>query len=188
VAGGNSRPVSGYNKNKERPVWRYKVQKQPIDKQPLKPATDTMYRRALAIPIAAILVPIQTNLHKQPPEYLNRIRRYSHPKKVFSTFASTYDTDTKQPCMTADDFINAILYTHPMQKRQSEFTEKQEKAKEIAYQGIRDIIQTADVDGDGGISYEEYSFFMTLLSSKAHSSSYTRAMMYSSHSMQGDIH
>jgi len=90
--------------------------------------------------------------------------------------------------MTADDFINAILYTHPMQKRQSEFTEKQEKAKEIAYQGIRDIIQTADVDGDGGISYEEYSFFMTLLSSKAHSSSYTRAMMYSSHSMQGDIH
>jgi Ca2+-binding EF-hand superfamily protein len=82
--------------------------------------------------------------------YRNRIREWSTPEKIFSTFASVKKDG--EAFMTIEDFCDAIL---PFDYRHHE---EKVKIKEIP-----EFIQLADIDKDQLISFPEYLFFTLLL-------------------------
>lgn len=83
--------------------------------------------------------------------YDNRIRFFSSPDKIFSTFA-TQQSESGEWFMTLDDFIHAVL--------PSDFRGKKETVKP---ENVPEFFKLADLDGDGLISYGEFIFFLTML-------------------------
>jgi len=90
--------------------------------------------------------------------YENRIRSFSSPEKVFSVFASV--SKNGHNYMTVEDFIRALIpYEH------SALLEKQKpKRRKHDYKSLPAAFKIADQNQDGLISFEEYLFFVTLLS------------------------
>jgi len=88
--------------------------------------------------------------------YDNRIREFSSPEKVFSVFASV--SKNGMMYMTIDDFLKALIphqhYVDPNKKKESTSRPRTMPA----------AFKMADQDEDGLISFEEYLFFVTLLS------------------------
>ncbi|KAL6045215.1 Calcium uptake protein 1, mitochondrial, variant 2 [Balamuthia mandrillaris] len=84
--------------------------------------------------------------------YGNRIREWSSPEKIFSTFATVKKSDGEY-YMTLEDFCNAIL---PYDYRP--------RAEHTPITSVPEFIQLADLDEDKLISFGEYMFFTTLLS------------------------
>jgi len=96
--------------------------------------------------------------------YENRIRDYSSPEKVFNVFASK-KKDGKF-YMTADDFVRALL-PHVHQLPGGDNTKEDISHETKGKKKKRDLpkaFKIADQDGDGLISFQEYLFFITLLS------------------------
>jgi Ca2+-binding EF-hand superfamily protein len=92
--------------------------------------------------------------------YESRIRDFSSPEKVFSVFASV--SKDGHNYMTVDDFIRALIphehsALHPRPGTGSGRRQRASKHLPAAF-------QIADQDQDGLISFEEYLFFVTLLS------------------------
>eukprot|EP00026_Physarum_polycephalum_P007909 Phypoly_transcript_07980.p1 GENE.Phypoly_transcript_07980~~Phypoly_transcript_07980.p1 ORF type:complete len:361 (-),score=39.55 Phypoly_transcript_07980:378-1460(-) len=90
--------------------------------------------------------------------YENRIRSFSSPEKVFSVFASVNKNGHNY--MTVEDFIRALIpYEH------SALLEQQKsKRRKHQYKDLPAAFKIADQNQDGLISFEEYLFFVTLLS------------------------
>jgi len=85
--------------------------------------------------------------------YEARIRDLSSPEKVFSVFASV-KKDGKS-YMTSEDFIRALV------PHQYHFESKAERKK---VKELPAAFKIADQNGDGLISFQEYLFFVSLLS------------------------
>eukprot|EP00696_Hemimastix_kukwesjijk_P011864 gnl/Hemi2/24880_TR8366_c0_g1_i1.p1 gnl/Hemi2/24880_TR8366_c0_g1~~gnl/Hemi2/24880_TR8366_c0_g1_i1.p1 ORF type:complete len:394 (-),score=68.50 gnl/Hemi2/24880_TR8366_c0_g1_i1:180-1361(-) len=86
--------------------------------------------------------------------YQNRIRDLSSPEKVFNYFARVRKGNKLY--MTLDDFTRAIIPHHYDAANPHKDRHKNKP--------LPACFQTADSDGDGLISFEEYLFFITLLS------------------------
>ncbi|TPX34757.1 hypothetical protein SmJEL517_g02756 [Synchytrium microbalum] len=84
--------------------------------------------------------------------YEDRIRKYSHPQKVFSYFASERRDGT--PYMTIQDLIRSLTPS----KATSSTEQKPIPPESLSF------FKLADIDADGLISFEEYLFFLALLS------------------------
>lgn len=86
--------------------------------------------------------------------YENRIRKFSHPFKVFSYFASVKkEKDGRQVSyMTARDFIKSLLPYNPLLEGSRSRVPSAEA-----------FFSLADLDGDGLIDYPEYLLFLTLI-------------------------
>ncbi|KAJ3125481.1 hypothetical protein HK098_000234 [Nowakowskiella sp. JEL0407] len=84
-------------------------------------------------------------------DYENKLRNFSHPKKVFNYFASV--TKNGEKLMTVKDFIRSII---PYKKHinNGEF---------VIPQSVEQFFHVADLDGDGYINFSEYMIFLTLL-------------------------
>eukprot|EP00698_Gefionella_okellyi_P022351 TRINITY_DN7394_c0_g1_i1.p1 TRINITY_DN7394_c0_g1~~TRINITY_DN7394_c0_g1_i1.p1 ORF type:complete len:419 (-),score=121.46 TRINITY_DN7394_c0_g1_i1:45-1301(-) len=80
--------------------------------------------------------------------YENRIRTFSTPEKIFSTFASKSRKGKKY--MTPDDFMRSLIPNYNMADRPNKKFDDS-------------IFLLADADGDGLISFREYLFFTRLL-------------------------
>eukprot|EP01111_Echinosteliopsis_oligospora_P004904 TRINITY_DN1801_c0_g1_i1.p1 TRINITY_DN1801_c0_g1~~TRINITY_DN1801_c0_g1_i1.p1 ORF type:complete len:426 (+),score=105.56 TRINITY_DN1801_c0_g1_i1:78-1280(+) len=88
--------------------------------------------------------------------YENRIREYSTPEKIFFTFASVKKDGHNY--MTIDDFIRALV------PHQFVFKEGTNKPLKRGTATLPAAFKIADQNQDGLISYEEYLFFISLLS------------------------
>jgi len=86
--------------------------------------------------------------------YESRIREFSSPEKIFSVFASA--SKNGRMYMTIDDFIRALI------PHQHNFENTHQQKRSPAR--LPAAFKIADQDGDGLISFEEYLFFVTLLS------------------------
>jgi Ca2+-binding EF-hand superfamily protein len=89
--------------------------------------------------------------------YENRIRSFSSPEKVFSVFASV--SKDGHMYMTVDDFIRALIpHEH------SALLAQRSDNRKHTYHALPAAFKIADQNDDGLISFEEYLFFVTLLS------------------------
>jgi len=82
--------------------------------------------------------------------YKNRIREWSSPEKIFSTFATVKKDG--ESFMTIEDFCDAIL---PFDYRHHDERNK--------VRNVPEFIRLADIDKDQLISFPEYIFFTLLL-------------------------
>ena len=98
--------------------------------------------------------------------YENRIRSFSHPLKVFQYFSSIQRNG--EFYMTPMDFIVALIPYQPTATQQAESASNSHKARKRRFrqkcESAIEFFKLADTDGDGLISYEEYIFFLSLLS------------------------
>lgn len=88
--------------------------------------------------------------------YENKIRFFSPPEKIFETFASEKDEEGNL-VMTYSDFYRAVTpYNHSHIKSNYNYMKKYKKNVDI-------IMNYADADNNGVISFTEFFFFMTVI-------------------------
>uniref|UniRef100_A0A0G4HNX1 EF-hand domain-containing protein n=1 Tax=Chromera velia CCMP2878 TaxID=1169474 RepID=A0A0G4HNX1_9ALVE len=111
--------------------------------------------------------------------YENRIKFASTPEKVFEYFASFKDPDTKKHYMTLRDFMESVLpwnfgpFCSRDLKEQEEMVENALKAAQgktdntkLKAMGVESFMELVDHNRDGRISFAEYLFFTTLMTTK----------------------
>ena len=103
--------------------------------------------------------------------YENRLRFYAHPLKLFQYFASV-QKGPREFYMTSEDFVRSLIpyrdaqaVVHDSHKSSPKAQELRQKAIKSALEGITKL---ADTNGDGLIDFDEYVFFLTLLSTPDH--------------------
>lgn len=106
----------------------------------------------------------QTIRDKVIQNYENRIRSLSSPEKVFNYFSSV--SKDGEAFMTPEDFIRSLTpYDFPSGGTPSEKKDWKEVAGKLE---IPAFFKYCDSNGDGLLSFQEYFFFITLLSIPAH--------------------
>ncbi|KAL7751137.1 Calcium uptake protein 1, mitochondrial [Sorochytrium milnesiophthora] len=89
--------------------------------------------------------------------YENRIRAYSHPRKVFHYFATVLKGDSVY--MTPEDFVRSLIPYRDVPDSER----PDERYRRLKTQSAIELFKLADTDGDGVISYPEYMLFLALL-------------------------
>jgi len=85
--------------------------------------------------------------------YENKIRFFSHPEKIFETFASKKQDDGTLVMSYADFFKALTPYNYTEMREMSSYFENNEIA----------ALKLADVNGDGVIDFTEFFFFITIM-------------------------
>jgi len=100
---------------------------------------------------------------KTTGSYENRVRAFSHPLKVFQYFASI--NKNGEFYMTPLDFIISIIPYQSVETRDEQMSNKAKRKRfKAKCESALEFFRLADTDGDEMISYEEYIFFLSLLS------------------------
>ncbi|CEM39492.1 unnamed protein product [Vitrella brassicaformis CCMP3155] len=94
--------------------------------------------------------------------YENRLKSCAAPEKVFEYFASIADKRTKDRFMNKDDFVNAIIPYNFFKP-----SETSASLEAVPGAGGMSVFDVADSNKDGRISFAEFLFFTTLLSTPA---------------------
>lgn len=85
--------------------------------------------------------------------YENKIRFFSPPEKIYETFATSKSKDGKHVEMSYSDFFRALTpYNYTALKDNKPYFEKYHPT----------ILEMADIDHDGVISFPEFFFFITI--------------------------
>ena len=89
--------------------------------------------------------------------YLNKIRFFSPPEKIFETFASIKNEESGRLEMSYGDFFHALTPFNYMPRPEKEEADSYFKKYKSH------VLEVADVNKDGVIDFTEFFFFVTIL-------------------------